>query len=94
MRRLSAVQSRADGLIKTAAIRCASTSPIPRLSSACASIICRTSSSRAGAHIVFVSVNVILAFYPSKVPFQVEDQVLRFTIPRVGEYELAAVTVG
>jgi hypothetical protein len=28
------------------------------------------------------------------VPFRMEDQVLRFTIPRVGDYEVAAVTVG
>ena len=28
------------------------------------------------------------------VPFRMENQVLRFTIPRVGDYEVAAVSVG
>jgi hypothetical protein len=27
-------------------------------------------------------------------PFRLEDSVLRFTIPRVDDYEIAAVTVG
>jgi hypothetical protein len=29
-----------------------------------------------------------------KIPFQIESSVLRFTIPRVDDYEIAAVTVG
>jgi len=30
----------------------------------------------------------------TRVPFRLEDEVLRFTIPRVEDYEVAAITLG
>lgn len=38
--------------------------------------------------------SVDLLHAESSVPFQIESQVLRFTIPRVDDYEVAAITVG
>jgi Hypothetical glycosyl hydrolase 6/Beta-galactosidase trimerisation domain len=38
--------------------------------------------------------SVELLHAESSVPFQIESQVLRFTIPRVEDYEVAAITVG
>jgi hypothetical protein len=41
-----------------------------------------------------VKVNAVsLLHSESKIPFRVEESRLRFTIPRVDDYEVAAVTV-
>jgi hypothetical protein len=37
--------------------------------------------------------SVELLHAESNIPFQLESQVLRFTIPRIGDYEVAAITV-
>jgi hypothetical protein len=38
------------------------------------------------------SVELLCAEHP--VPFHVEDQILHFTIPRVADYEVAAISIG
>jgi hypothetical protein len=38
------------------------------------------------------SVELLCAEHP--VPFAVEDQILRFAIPRVDDYEVAAISIG